>query len=55
MPTSWRRKQGKIRASISGRELKALTLLAIQLRGHTKPDLVKAIGAGELIEVREDG
>ena len=43
------------RASISDKELKALKLLAAQLLGYTNPALVKAIKAGELIEVKEDG
>ena len=43
------------RANISGKELKALKLLATQLLGYTNPALVKAIDAGELIEVVNDG
>ena len=43
------------RANISDKELKALKLLAIQLLGYTNPALVKAIEAGELIEVINDG
>lgn len=43
------------RASISDKELKALKLLAAQLPGYTNLELVKAIKAGELIEVKEDG
>jgi len=43
------------RANISDKELKALKLLAAELLGYTKPVLVKAIKAGELIEVYEDG
>jgi len=43
------------RANISDKELKALKLLATQLLGYTNPALVKAINAGELIEVHEDG
>lgn len=43
------------RANISNKELKALKLLATELLGYTKPALVKAIKAGELIEVYEDG
>ena len=43
------------RASISDKELKALKLLATHLLGYTKTALVKAIEAGELIEVKEDG
>jgi len=43
------------RASISDKELKALKLLATHLLGYTKPALGKAIEAGELIEVKEDG
>ena len=43
------------RANISDKELKALKLLATQLLGYTNPALVKAIEAGELIEVVNDG
>ena len=43
------------RANISDKELKALKLLATELLGYTKPALTKAIKAGELIEVYEDG
>lgn len=43
------------RANISDKELKALKLLATQLLGYTNPALVKAIDAGELIEVVNDG
>jgi hypothetical protein len=43
------------RVNISDKELKALKLLATELLGYTKPVLVKAIKAGELIEVHEDG
>jgi hypothetical protein len=43
------------RANISDKELKALKLLASQLLGYTNPALVKAIEAGELIEVINDG
>lgn len=43
------------RANISDKELKALKLLATQLLGYTNPALVKAIKAGELIEVINDG
>jgi len=42
------------RANISAKQLKALKLLATQLLGYTNPTLVKAINAGELIEVNED-
>jgi hypothetical protein len=42
------------RANISAKQLKALKLLATQLLGYTNPALVKAINAGELIEVNED-
>jgi len=42
------------RANISDKQLKALKLLATQLLGYTNPALVKAINAGELIEVNED-
>ena len=43
------------RANISDKELKALKLLATQSLGYTNPALVKAIEAGELIEVHEHG
>ena len=43
------------RANISTKELKALRLLATQLLGYTNPALSKAIKAGELVEVHEDG
>jgi hypothetical protein len=43
------------RANISEKELKALKLLATELLSYTKPSLTKAIKAGELIEVHEDG
>ena len=43
------------RANISNKELKALKLLATELLSFTKQALVKAIKAGELIEVYEDG
>jgi hypothetical protein len=43
------------RANISDKELKVLKLLAIQLLGYTHPALAKAIKAGELIEVTNDG
>ena len=43
------------RANISDRELKALKLLATRLLGYTRPALVKAVNAGELIEVMKDG
>jgi hypothetical protein len=42
------------RANISDKELKALKLLATELLSYTKAALVKAIKAGELIEVYED-
>jgi len=42
------------RANISEKQLKALKLLATQLLGYTNPALVKAIKAGELIEVHDD-
>jgi hypothetical protein len=42
------------RANINAKQLKALKLLATQLLGYTNPALVKAINAGELIEVNED-
>ena len=43
------------RANISDKDLKALKQLATQLVGCAKPALVKAIDAGELIEVINDG
>lgn len=43
------------RENISSKELKALRLLATQLLSYTNPALNKAIKAGELIEVHEDG
>ena len=39
------------RANISGKELKALRLLAGELLGYTDVALTKAVKAGELIEV----
>ena len=42
------------RVNIGVKQLKALKLLATQLLGYTNPALVKAINAGELIEVNED-
>ncbi len=43
------------RANISDKELRALKLLARELLSCTKPALVKAVKAGELIEVEDDG
>ena len=43
------------RANISDKELKALKLLARELLSYTKPALEKAVKAGELIEVEDDG
>jgi hypothetical protein len=43
------------RENISSKELKALRLLATQLLSYTNPVLSKAIKAGELVEVHEDG
>ena len=43
------------RVNISTNELKALKLLATRLLSYTNPALIKAINAGELIEVHEDG
>ena len=43
------------RSNISDKELKALKLLATELLGYSKQALAKAIKAGELIEVYEDG
>ena len=42
------------RANIGVKQLKGLKLLATQLLGYTNPALVKAIKAGELIEVNEN-
>lgn len=44
-----------VRANIDGDDLKALRLLARELLGYSDTALQKAIQAGELIEVREDG
>ena len=43
------------RANISNDELKALRLLAKELLGYSEPSLAKAINAGELVEVNDDG
>ena len=43
------------RANINAKELKALKLLARQLLSYSRVALVKAIRAGELIEVHQDG
>lgn len=42
------------RANISDKELKALRLLAGELLGYTDMALIKALKAGELIEVMND-
>jgi hypothetical protein len=43
------------RANIGVKELKALKLLAREVLSYTNPILEKAIKAGELIEVEDDG
>lgn len=43
------------RANINQKELKALKLLAAELLGYSNRALAKAIQAGELIEVSNDG
>jgi hypothetical protein len=43
------------RANISAKELQALKLLARELLSYAKPALTKAVAAGELIEVKDDG
>lgn len=43
------------RANINHDELKALRLLAKELLGYNEQGLIKAIKAGELIEVIDDG
>lgn len=43
------------RANISQKELKALKLLAAELLNYCPAALLKAIKAGELIEVHDDG
>jgi len=43
------------RANVSDKQLRALKLLATELLGYTTPTLRKAIQAGELIEVHENG
>lgn len=43
------------RANISDKELKVLKLLAGELLSYTKPARAKAVKAGELIEVENDG
>ncbi len=43
------------RANISNDELKALRLLAKELLGYNEQGLAKAVKAGELIEVNDDG
>ncbi len=40
---------------MGGRELKALKLLAREMLSYKKSVLAKAIKAGELIEVQDDG
>ena len=43
------------RANISAKELQALKLLARELLSYSPPALVKAVKAGELLEVEDDG
>jgi hypothetical protein len=43
------------RASIAVKELKALKLLASEVLSYRNPALIKAIRAGELIEIENDG
>lgn len=43
------------RANIGDKELKASKLLARELLSYTKPAVEKAVKAGELIEVEDDG
>lgn len=43
------------RANISNDDLKALRLLAKELLGYNEQGLAKAVKAGELIEVNDDG
>ncbi len=43
------------RANIGNDELKALRLLAKELLGYNEQGLAKAVKAGELIEVNDDG
>jgi len=43
------------RGNISLKEKEALKLLATQFLSYTRPALTKAIKAGELIEVKDDG
>jgi len=43
------------RANISAKELQALKLLARELLSYSPPALVKAIQAGALLEVEDDG
>lgn len=43
------------RANIEDDELKALRLLAKELLGYSEQGLAKAVEAGELIEVNDDG
>ena len=43
------------RANINNAELRALRLLAKELLGYSEPSLAKAIKAGELVEVNDDG
>jgi len=45
----------KERANIGVKDLKALKLLAREMLSYTNPALTKAIKAGELIEVKDDG
>lgn len=43
------------RANIESDELKALRLLARELLGYSEQNLKRAVEAGELIEVRDNG
>jgi len=45
----------KERGNIGVKDLKALKLLAREMLSYTNPALTKAIKAGELIEVKDDG
>lgn len=45
----------KERANIGVKDLQALKLLAREMLSYTNPALTKAIKAGELIEVKDDG
>jgi len=43
------------RDNISGKELKVLKILAGELLSYTNSALIKALKAGELIKVEDDG